>query len=140
MTGVRQATLTASSSPHLPPPSPASRSPRTGQTLRRRASRRQPPRPVAKQPVDPAGRPGPPEDALAAIEEAVTIRRQLAAARPDAFRPDLASSLTSLFADLAARQPDDYLNELEQSLQVAAWFERSEDLSDTSPQEQEPKA
>ena len=83
---------------------------------------------------------GRPEDALAAIEEAVTIRRELAAARPDAFRPDLASSLTSLFADLAARQPDDYLHELEQSLQVAAWFERSEDLSDTSPQEQEPKA
>jgi len=33
------------------------------------------------------------EDALAAIEEAVTIRRELAAARPDAFRPDLARSL-----------------------------------------------
>ena len=31
------------------------------------------------------------EEALAAIEEAVTIHRELAAARPDAFRPDLAS-------------------------------------------------
>ena len=31
------------------------------------------------------------EDALAAIEEAATIHRELAAARPDAFRPDLAS-------------------------------------------------
>jgi len=33
------------------------------------------------------------EVALAAIEEAVAIRRDLAAARPDAFRPDLARSL-----------------------------------------------
>ena len=36
------------------------------------------------------------EEALAAIQEAVTIRRELAAARPDAFRPDLASSLNNL--------------------------------------------
>ena len=33
------------------------------------------------------------EDALAASEEAVTIYRELAEARPDAFRPDLATSL-----------------------------------------------
>ena len=36
------------------------------------------------------------EDALAAIQEAVTIYRELAAARPDAFRPDLARSLNNL--------------------------------------------
>ena len=36
------------------------------------------------------------EDALAAVEEAVSIRRELATARPDAFRPGLATSLTSL--------------------------------------------
>ena len=42
------------------------------------------------------------EDALAAIQEAVTIRRELAAARPDAFTPDLAMSLNNLSADLAA--------------------------------------
>ena len=36
------------------------------------------------------------EDALATIEEAVAIRRDLAAARPDAFRPDLAMSLDNL--------------------------------------------
>ena len=36
------------------------------------------------------------EDALAAIEEAAAIRRELAAARPDAFRPDLAMSLNNL--------------------------------------------
>ena len=36
------------------------------------------------------------EEALAAIQEAVTIRRELAAARPDAFRPDLAGSLNNL--------------------------------------------
>jgi tetratricopeptide (TPR) repeat protein len=35
------------------------------------------------------------EDALAAIEQAVAIRRGLAAARPDAFRPDLALSLNN---------------------------------------------
>jgi tetratricopeptide (TPR) repeat protein len=33
------------------------------------------------------------EEALAAIEEAVTTYRQLAAARPDAFLPDLAMSI-----------------------------------------------
>src|ERR1039457_82062 len=35
------------------------------------------------------------EDALAAIDEAVTIRRQLADARPDAFLPHLASALNN---------------------------------------------
>jgi tetratricopeptide (TPR) repeat protein len=35
------------------------------------------------------------EEALAAIEEAVTIRRQLAGARPDAFLPDLAMALNN---------------------------------------------
>ena len=47
------------------------------------------------------GRLGRLEDALAAIEEAVTIRRELAAARPDTFRPDLATSLNSLCAVLS---------------------------------------
>jgi hypothetical protein len=37
-----------------------------------------------------------PEEALAAIQEAVTLFRELAAARPDAFRPDLAQSLNNL--------------------------------------------
>jgi len=45
------------------------------------------------------------EEALAAIEEAVTVRREL-----------------------AARWPDVYQQELEQSLQVVAWLERSTDL------------
>ncbi|MER6452490.1 tetratricopeptide repeat protein [Streptomyces sp900105245] len=36
------------------------------------------------------------EDALAAIEEAVTVRRKLATARPDTFLPDLAMSLNNL--------------------------------------------
>jgi hypothetical protein len=40
------------------------------------------------------------EEALAAIEEAVTIRRELARARPDAFLPDLAMSLNNQSADL----------------------------------------
>ena len=41
------------------------------------------------------------EQALAAIQEAVTIRRELAAARPDAFRPVLAISLNNLAYRLA---------------------------------------
>jgi len=41
---------------------------------------------------------GRPEDALAANEETVTIRRKLAAGRPDAFPSDLAKSLTNLAA------------------------------------------
>ena len=54
------------------------------------------------------------EDALAAIQEAVTIRREL-----------------------AARWPEAYQHELEQSLQVAAWLEHGEGLSGASPQEPE---
>ncbi|MFC7334580.1 tetratricopeptide repeat protein [Rhodocista pekingensis] len=42
------------------------------------------------------------EAALAAIEEAVAIRRELAAARPDAFRPYLAVSLNTLSTHLSA--------------------------------------
>ena len=47
------------------------------------------------------------EQALAAIEEAVTIRRQLAHDRPDAFLPDLAMSLHTLANVLTAvkREP-----------------------------------
>jgi tetratricopeptide (TPR) repeat protein len=97
------------------------------------------------------------EDALAAIQEASTIRRELAAARPDAFRPDLARSLNNLAVllgdlgrwqdalaaieeavtirqELAARWPDAYHQELELSLEVVAWLEAAGDLSDASPQ------
>ncbi len=96
------------------------------------------------------------EEALAASGEAVGIYRELAAARPDAFRPDLAGSLNNLAIwlaglgrpeealaaiqeavtirrELAARWPDRYQHELEQSLRVIAWLEHSEDLSDASP-------
>ena len=41
------------------------------------------------------------EDALAAIEEAVTLYRQEAAARAEAFTPDLAMSLNNLSCRLA---------------------------------------
>ncbi len=41
------------------------------------------------------------EEALAAIEEAVTIRRQLARDRPAAFLPDLATALNNQSARLA---------------------------------------
>ena len=56
----------------------------------------------ADQPVEPAGRPGRREDALAASAEASSIYRELAAARPDAFQPDLAAALTSLSNRLAS--------------------------------------
>ena len=48
------------------------------------------------------------EPVLAAAEEAVAIRRELAAQQPDAFRPDLASSLSNLansLSDLGRREP-----------------------------------
>ena len=50
------------------------------------------------------------EDALAAIEEAVTAYRQLADARPDAFLPNLAASLNNQSVRLAdlARVSDDH--------------------------------
>ena len=79
------------------------------------------------------------EDALAAIEEAVTLHRDLAAARPDAFTPDLAMSLNNLptssptwaaartpwppsrrpspcYRDLAAARPDAFTPDLAMSL------------------------
>jgi uncharacterized protein YdiU (UPF0061 family) len=52
------------------------------------------------------------EDALDAIEEA-----------------------TGIYQDLAARWPDTYHQELEQSLGVVAWLEAGGDLSDTSLRE-----
>ena len=58
---------------------------------------RLPPRPrhVAEQPVLRLADLGRREEALAAIEEAASIYRELARARPDAFRPDLAMSLNN---------------------------------------------
>jgi Tetratricopeptide repeat len=84
------------------------------------------------------------------------VYRALAAARPDAFRPDLASSLNNLSLaldglgrqeealaaieeavsirrELAARWPDTYGHQLEQSLRVAALLQHGE--SDASPRE-----
>ena len=52
------------------------------------------------------------EEALAAIQEA-----------------------TDLCRELAARWPGAYHQELEQSLRVAAWLEHGEDLSDAAPRE-----
>ena len=79
------------------------------------------------------------EDALAAIEEAAAIRRELAGFRPAAFRPDLAGSLnnlsnrladlgrtedalaageeaTGIYRELAAANPDAFRPELARSL------------------------
>ena len=100
------------------------------------------------------------EDALAASEEAAQTYRELAAVRPDAFRPALATSLHNLSADLAAlgrqedamaavqeavtirrelaaRWPDAYHYQLELSLRVVAWLEHGEDPNDASPREPE---
>ena len=53
---------------------------------------------------------GRPEDALAAIQEAARTYRELAAASPDAFRPDLANSLNTLALRLAdLGRPEDAL-------------------------------
>jgi Tetratricopeptide repeat len=116
------------------------------------------PGPPTQQPVAPAGDLGRSEYALAAIQEAVTIRRGLAAARPAAFRPDLASSLNNLSGrlgdlgrredalaaiqeavdirrELAARWPDGYQQELEKSFEVVTWLERHADLGNASRQE-----
>ena len=89
-------------------------------------------------------------------QPAQAIYRELAAARPDAFRPALAVSLYNLAArlaklgrredapaaieeatgirrKLAARWPDAYYQELRQLLQVVAWLGHGE--SDASPHE-----
>ena len=83
------------------------------------------------------------EDALAAAEEAVSLYRDLAAARSDAFTPDLAGSLNtvanrlsalgrredalaaaeeavSLYRDLAAARPDAFTPDLAGSLNTVA--------------------
>ena len=60
-----------------------------------------------------------PADALPVTEEAVTIRRELAAAKPDRYRPDLASSLTNLgirFSELG--RPADALPVTEEAVTI----------------------
>ncbi len=89
--------------------------------------------------------------------DATDICRELAADSPDAFRPYLASSLNNLGIhlaelerreealaaiqeavtirrELATRWPDAYQHELARALQVAAWLEEGENLSEASPQ------
>jgi tetratricopeptide (TPR) repeat protein len=59
------------------------------------------------------------EDALAAIAEAVEVRRELAAARPAAFRPDLASVLNNLSLRLAdLGRPEDALAAIGEAVEV----------------------
>ena len=50
---------------------------------------------------------GRPAEALPVTDEAVAIRRELAAASPDRYRPDLATSLTRLSGILADLGMDD---------------------------------
>ena len=59
------------------------------------------------------------EEALDAIQQAVEIYRELAGARPDAFRPDLARSLNNLsnrLADLGRRE--DALEAIQQAVEI----------------------
>ncbi len=59
------------------------------------------------------------EDALAAIEEAVAIYRDLAAARPDAFRPELAASLNNQSVRLAGLgRREDALTAIEEAVTI----------------------
>jgi hypothetical protein len=86
---------------------------------------------------------GRPADALPVTEEAVAIRRELAAASPDRYRPDLASALSNLgvlfselgrpadalpvteeaaatYRELAAASPDRYRPDLARTLTILA--------------------
>ncbi|MGV9610310.1 tetratricopeptide repeat protein, partial [Streptomyces sp. NPDC003631] len=59
------------------------------------------------------------EDALTAIEEAITAYRELAAARPDAFLPDLAMSLNNLSNRLGALgRREDALTAIEEAITI----------------------
>ncbi|GLW25329.1 molecular chaperone Tir [Microbispora amethystogenes] len=62
---------------------------------------------------------GRPADALLVIEQAVDIRRELATAHPDRYRPDLATSLTNLGIRLAELgRPADALTATQQAVDV----------------------
>jgi hypothetical protein len=58
---------------------------------------------------------------LLAIDEAVRIRRELAAARPDAFRLDLASSLNNMSNALAALGRREDAPSTRRSPSTASW-------------------
>ena len=65
------------------------------------------------------GPPGRREEALGAIEETVTIRRELTEARPGAFRADLAASLNNqsvFLADLG--RPERALAAIEETVTI----------------------
>ncbi|WP_248824664.1 tetratricopeptide repeat protein, partial [Frankia umida] len=62
---------------------------------------------------------GRPEQALATIEEAVTIRRRLAADRPDTYLPDLATSLNNQSVQLGAvGRPEQALATIEEAVTI----------------------
>jgi hypothetical protein len=98
------------------------------------------------------------EDGLAAVTEAVEIRRRLAEQRPDAFLPDLATSLNNLsirlaamgrredglaviteavdvYRRLAAQRPDAHKDDLQRSLRVLALMRRTGDEPSVSTKE-----
>ncbi|MGW1219300.1 ATP-binding protein, partial [Streptomyces californicus] len=85
-------------------------------------------------------------EGLEAVEEAVTIRRALAEANPDAYLPDLAGALNNLAVDLgeagrraegleaveeavrhyralAEANPEQFDVDLQSSLETSAWLE-----------------
>jgi len=100
------------------------------------------------------------EEGLAAIEQAVTIHRELAARNRDAWLPDLATSLNNLSVrlaeagrreeglaaieqavtihrELAARNRDAWLPNLVRSLRVKAWILRDADPDGASELDRE---
>jgi len=62
-----------------------------------------------------------------------SARREVIAAAPLTLATR--SAATGIYRELAASWPDVYQRELEQSLQIAAWLENGEDLSDASSRE-----
>ena len=67
---------------------------------------------------------GRPADALPATQEAVTIRRELAAANPDRYRPDLAGSLSNLgvrFSELGRPADAEAARPRKPSRSAASW-------------------
>jgi tetratricopeptide (TPR) repeat protein len=72
------------------------------------------------------------EEALAASQEAVDIRRRLAQTRPDAFLPDLAASLNNsgaMLSNLGRREEALAASQETVQLMNARWLRRLSDLS-----------
>lgn len=75
---------------------------------------------------------GQPQQALAPAQEAVTIRRRLAEANPDAHLPNLATSLTNLKESLAAAGRNEDVAKVEEEL-ASVLLQMSDGENDSPP-------